>query len=104
MTNIIIAVFASSGLWGVIGLVLQSRLAKKRGADDNLKKLKEANLALLHDRIFMGNETLKIRKHRGTKFTINELKNFEYIYNAYKSLGGNGTGDEVFKKIKDYVE
>lgn len=104
MTDIIIAVFASSGLWGVIGLVLQSRLAKKRGTDENLKKLKEANLALLHDRIFMGNETLKMRKHRGKKFTINELKNFEYIYNAYKSLGGNGTGDEIFKKIKDFVE
>ena len=31
---------------------------------------------------------------------MDELKEIEYIYNAYHSLGGNGTGTEIYNRVK----
>ena len=29
------------------------------------------------------------------------MKDYEYLYNAYHELGGNGTGTEIFNRVKN---
>ena len=33
--------------------------------------------------------------------TIEDMKDFEYLYNAYHALGGNGTGTEIYERVKN---
>lgn len=67
------------------------------------KKVKEAEyvkegvLAILHDRLFQAGRYY-IAKN---EITLDELKNMEYLYNSYHNLGGNGTGTEIWERVKD---
>ena len=59
--------------------------------------LKEGVLALLHDRLYQG-----CRYHiRQKEISDTEMKNMEYLYRGYHALGGNGTGTELFERVKD---
>lgn len=61
------------------------------------KLVKEGIEAILHDRLWQAGRDF-IPKG---EVTLDELKNVEYIYNAYHNLGGNGTGTEIFERIKN---
>ena len=59
--------------------------------------MKEGVLALLHDRLYQG-----CTHHINNGYiTTEELKNMEYLYNGYHELGGNGTGTELYERVKD---
>lgn len=58
--------------------------------------LKEGVLALLHDRLYQG---CRYHIHNG-EITDEEMKNMEYLYKGYHALGGNGTGTELYERIK----
>lgn len=61
------------------------------------KAMKEGILAILHDRLFQAG-----RYHIAqNEITLSELKNVEYLYRSYHTLGGNGTGTEIWERIKD---
>jgi len=59
--------------------------------------LKEGVLALLHDRLYQG---CKYHLKNGA-ITEAEMSNMEYLYKGYHALGGNGTGTELFHRVKD---
>ena len=82
----------STGLAAVFR-VLHARLKKEMREQ---KLIKEGLLALLHDRLYQACQCLIARGH----CTINDLKNTEYLYESYHSLGGNGTGTELFERVK----
>ena len=58
--------------------------------------IKKGVLALAHDRLFQA------CKHFIGKGTIglDELRNIEYLYAAYHELGGNGTGTELYGRVR----
>ena len=61
-----------------------------------IETLKDGVLALLHDRLYQG-----CRYHiHNDEITYDEMKNMEYLYNGYHALGGNGTGTELFDRVK----
>lgn len=93
--DILIGCIASSGFWAAVQLVIANRYKKnnKRGT------LERATLALLHDRLHSAYKAAQERPY----IDIEELKNLDYIYVAYKSLGGNGTGDEIYERLKNKV-
>ena len=93
--DVLIAVIASSGFWAAIQLVIANRYKK----DGRRTALEKATLALLHDRL---HNAYKLSQQRDG-IDIEELRNLDYIYSAYKALGGNGTGDEIYKRIKNKV-
>ena len=33
--------------------------------------------------------------------SVEALDDFEHLYNAYHALGGNGTGTEIYKRVKE---
>lgn len=68
-----------------------------------LKKLKEQEaikkglIAILHDRLFQAGLYF-IEKE---EITLTALHNIEGIYVAYHELGGNGTGTEIYERVKE---
>lgn len=94
--NVLIAIIASSGFWAAVQLIIANRYKK----DGRRSSLEKATLALLHDRLHNAYKT----SQRRASIDIEELRNLDYIYSAYKTLGGNGTGDEIYKRIKQKVK
>ena len=79
------SVLASSGLWAFI-------LKKSERNDARTKML----IGLAHDRLVtLGMQYI----HRGF-ITHDEYEDFrEYIYEPYKGLGGNGSGDRIMFEV-----
>ena len=76
------------------GLAALWRWVKKKfGTFDAMN---EASLALLHDRLYQACRFYLTR----ASIDVEGLKNIEYLYEAYHTLGGNGTGTELYERVK----
>ena len=87
---IIIAVFASTGLWSFISMIVQRYMERK---SDYALMMR----GLGHDRICcLGEYYVK----RGC-ITRDEYENLvDYLYIPYKNLGGNGTAEKIINEVK----
>ena len=87
---IIIAVFASTGLWSFISMIVQRYMERK---SDYAMMMR----GLGHDRICcFGEYYVK----RGC-ITRDEYENLvDYLYIPYKKLGGNGTAEKIINEVK----
>lgn len=83
-------------LYGKVKAEQKARQAKEEQETAEQAALKEAVLALLHDRLY---SLSRFYIDRGW-ITIQDLDNLEYLYTAYHALGGNGTGTELFMRCK----
>ena len=59
------------------------------------EQVKDGILAILHDRLY---QLCQYYLGQGA-ITPNALKNVEYLYRSYHSLGGNGTGTELYTRV-----
>lgn len=71
-------------------------LRRARGREAESAALKQGVMAILHDRLY-AECTVLIRRGR---VRVAELRNVEYLYSAYHALGGNGTGTELYTRVK----
>lgn len=87
---IIIAVFASTGLWSFISMIVQRYMERK---SDHAMMMR----GLGHDRICsLGEYYIK----RGY-ITRDEYENLvDYLYIPYKGLKGNGTAEKIINEVK----
>lgn len=69
---------------------LQNKFKKHEALEDGV-------LAMLHDRLFQSGMYF-INKG---EITVSELKNIEKMYEAYHKLGGNGTGTEIYERVRE---
>lgn len=87
-------------LFGAICAVLAwayNRLAKKfRQSNEERLAVREGLVAILHDRIYA--ECTRCLLENGV--SVEDMRNIEYLYNAYHALGGNGTGTELFRRVR----
>jgi hypothetical protein len=60
------------------------------------KSVQDGMLALMHDRIF----TIYGECSRKGYASVEDIRNLEYLYRPYHALGGNGTGTELFERVK----
>lgn len=87
-------------LEGIFGLAIAglsfcfNSLRKKFKEQDQIKA---GLVAILHDRLFQSGMYF-IEKG---EITVSALDNIEGIYVAYHNLGGNGTGTEIYERVKD---
>lgn len=73
------------------------RREQKEIVNNRLKAVEFANLAILHNKIYR-----QCAEHLGVGYvSIDDLDDLEYLFRAYKSLGGNGTGEQLYKKVCD---
>lgn len=60
------------------------------------KALLDGVLAILHDRIYQACQHYLAQGW----IDASGLKNLEYLYKSYHTLGGNGTGTELYNRAK----
>lgn len=73
---------------------LKKKVEKKHEEYDALK---DGIIALLHDRLFQSGMFFLGKG----EITVSELDNITDMYEAYHRLGGNGTGTEIFERVKE---
>ncbi len=89
ITTLVGTVFASTGFWAFLTHLVQSRSSRCSAESQMLK-------GLAHDRItHLG--TCYITQGYISKDDYENL--YEYLYQPYKNLGGNGTVDKIMKEI-----
>lgn len=84
LVTIFATVFASTGFWNY----LQNKGNKRSATEDML-------LGLAHDRIY--DECRKFIKLGS--ISHDGLDNLIHLYEPYKALGGNGTGQKLIEKV-----
>lgn len=91
------AVVAVTGvtIYGVFKHMFKTFVKKQNEHDELLENLKHANLATLHNEVYQIGKRYIERE----KITVEELDNFSYLFQAYKALGGNGTGDAINDRV-----
>ena len=60
------------------------------------KTIKDGLLAIMHDRLYQSCTYYIKQGH----IDMGGLKNLEYLYRSYHTLGGNGTGTELYNRAK----
>jgi hypothetical protein len=92
----LLGAFGGSALTGILAMIKSNRLKKsQQGAKQTA--FEAAILALLHDRIFSIYDSCKAKKCA----SVEDIRNLEYLYKPYHALGGNGTGTEIYERIKN---
>lgn len=89
LITLVIAIFASTGLWSFVTEVYRGRKTPKTFERD-------AILGLLHDRIY-SECNAHIKKG---EIDIDDYNNLIYLYRPYKGLGGNGTCERLMNDIE----
>lgn len=82
-----------------MGLIAMALAAMAKWIKEKFKKqdaLTAASLALLHDKIYRYC-TEYIEQNR---VSVEDLENLGHLYRAYKALGGNGTGEALYKRVQ----
>ena len=59
-------------------------------------QIKKGMVAILHNLVY----TQGMSYIQRGMITMSEMKDYEYLYHAYNSLGGNGTGTEIYNRVK----
>ena len=57
--------------------------------------IKDGMVAILHNMVYTQGKKY-IDKDQ---ISMDEMKDFEYLYSAYHNLGGNGTGTEIYERV-----
>ena len=96
MKNFIIEYWLEAELSVITGALGWAYKKLKRKVDEQ-GLVKAGMLAILHDRLFQAG---RYYTEKG-EITFEEIKNIEYLYNSYHALGGNGTGTEIWERIKN---
>lgn len=84
-------------LFGAILLFLSFGFKQLKKEFQEQADLKEGLIAILHDRLFQSGMFFL---NKG-EISITELNNIEEMYKAYHKLGGNGTGTEIYERVKE---
>ncbi len=90
----ILSAIGVPSLMGAIALSIFNYI-KSKSASSRL--IKEGVLAILHNRIY----TLGKQYIEQGHISLEDMKDFEYLYDAYHNLGGNGTGTEIYERVKN---
>lgn len=94
---IVVAIFASQGLWALVLYLVQRKDKKKDTEEAELKNQSAMLLGLGHDRIiYLGGQYIK--KGFVTEAEFENLN--KYLYEPYKKLGGNGTAEKIMTDVK----
>ena len=87
--EIILAIFASTGLWQLLQTIYINRKKKRT-------PLEAGVLALLHDRIYAISQDAILRN----EITFAAAENLDELYGPYQAMGGNGTGKNLYNQVQ----
>lgn len=87
--EIILAVFASTGLWQLLQTIYINRKKKRTPLESGV-------LALLHDRIYDISQDAILKG----EITFAASENLDELYDPYQAMGGNGTGKNLYNQVQ----
>ena len=96
-TELLLAIFASTGFWTVMNTIIQNVFSKKKDSDRTIQLLKEADIAILHDKIYRECKAAL----RDGEISADDYHNIDCLVKPYFALGGNGTGKKLWEDIQD---
>lgn len=96
-TELLLAIFASTGFWTVMNTIIQNVFTKKKDSDKTIELLKEADIAILHDKIYRECKAAL----RDGEISADDYHNIDCLVKPYFALGGNGTGKKLWEDIQD---
>lgn len=98
MESLVIALIGAvsgSGVCGLVIALLQRKWAKEDSHDARVDALVAANKMLMIDKVrFLGKKYIA-----DGEITLEDKENLQEMYDAYKSLGGNGHLDMVMNEV-----
>lgn len=90
-------IMSALGIPSLAGAILLSIFNFVKSKNSSNKLIRDGVIAILHNKIYTLGKQYIEREY----VTIEDLKDFEYLYNAYHALGGNGTGTEIYERVKN---
>ena len=85
------------GIPSLIGAIFVSAVNYVKLKNSSYKLIKDGVIAILHNKIY----TLGKQYIAQEYISVEALDDFEHLYKAYHALGGNGTGSEIYKRVKE---
>ena len=93
ITQIVLAIFASTGFWAFVQALVLKRM-DRRSAE------RAALLGLLHERLV---DQCEVYLDKGYIAEGQYRDLDEYIYKPYRALGGNGTGQAYMERVRELI-
>lgn len=100
-------VLMSFGVGGIVGVLawFGKLIKKNKETTEQTKKLTEkrfvvleaANVAILHNEIY---KQCSYFISQG-EISVDDLDNLDYLWRGYHGLGGNGTGELLYNRVKE---
>ncbi|MFZ6624515.1 hypothetical protein ACOXU5_02355 [Vagococcus fluvialis] len=81
----------------IVSKIFKSSLKSREETESRFKNLEFANIAMLHDKIY---KQCSDFLEQGW-ISVDDLENLDYLWRGYEGLGGNGTGETLYNKVKD---
>lgn len=102
INSLILAIFGIS-IYGVLRKFTvgvkksqESRNAEKELTEKRFNNLEKAQVAILHNKIYR-----QCTEHLIDEFiSLADMDDLDYLFSAYKSLGGNGTGEDLYNEVR----
>ena len=85
------------GIPSLIGAIFVSAVNYVKLKSSSYKLIKDGVIAILHNKIYTLGKQYIAQEH----ISVEALDDFEHLYKAYHALGGNGTGTEIYKRVKE---
>lgn len=93
------SVITAVGVGSIGGLVkfLLTKIKKNRlESEKRFNNLEFAMISILHDKIYSRCTQALLDGW----ISVDDLENLDYLWRGYHNLGGNGTGETIYKKVK----
>lgn len=90
-------IISALGIPSLAGAILLSIFNFVKSKHSSNELIRNGVIAILHNKIYTLGKQYIEREY----VTIEDMKDFEYLYNAYHALGGNGTGTEIYERVKN---
>lgn len=97
LTAVIVAVFASTGFWGLITAVWQAHNARKERESGDLAVIKAALLSVLYDKLY----ERSMRALRVGEITAEDRENIRQMLTPYENLGGDGLIHDLCERVEE---
>lgn len=96
IVTVVCSVFASSGFWAVITIMIQKKDKEEQEKSESERALANMVRGLAHAKIVeLGTHFLK----QGC-VTLDDLNEFDhYLYQPYEALGGNGYAKKIYGQV-----
>jgi hypothetical protein len=86
----------SAAFLAVMTAVIKHLWTKQKCQSARQDAVEDGVKALLHDRIY----GIYSDCHQKNYASVDDIRNLEYLYQPYHALGGNGTGTELYERVK----